>query len=224
VKRSVAASGIKPFPSVQYALDLLRFGDWIDQQDNRHLPRFDERFELYQYVHKSILKGCCFDFLEFGVFQGDSLRFWVDLAKCPQVRFFGFDSFRGLPENWILPTRLVPAGHFDVGGALPDITDPRVRFIPGLFQDTCREFLTHYQRPDRLVLHLDADLFSSTLYVLATFDFLLKPGDVLIMDELNSASSEFRALMDYLACFRRTVRLLAHSGEFVEQAAVEIVS
>ncbi len=41
-----------------------------------------------------------FDFFEFGVYRGDSLRTWCALNGNRDTRFFGFDSFRGLPAHW----------------------------------------------------------------------------------------------------------------------------
>jgi len=38
--------------------------------------------------------------LEFGVWQGESTRFFAGLNRSPSSRFYGFDSFEGLPEDW----------------------------------------------------------------------------------------------------------------------------
>ena len=63
-----------------------------------------------------------------------------------------------------------------------------------MFQDTLPEFLRSFQRQEHLVLHLDADLFSSTLFVLIQFAPILRPGDIIIFDEFHNYMDEFRAL------------------------------
>src|SRR5579863_8901881 len=78
------------------------------------------------------------NYLEFGVYRGDSLRLWVAGISHPDSRFIGFDTFTGLPERW-RPTE--PAGHFNANGAIPDIKDPRCSFEVGLFQDTLPTFV-----------------------------------------------------------------------------------
>ncbi|MCX2715910.1 hypothetical protein [Mycolicibacterium sp. J2] len=39
-------------------------------------------------------------YLEFGVFEGRSMRWWSEHLTMPGAALVGFDSFEGLPENW----------------------------------------------------------------------------------------------------------------------------
>ena len=39
-------------------------------------------------------------YLEFGVFEGETMRWWSQHLDTPGARFVGFDSFEGLPEAW----------------------------------------------------------------------------------------------------------------------------
>src|SRR6266545_4942707 len=78
------------------------------------------------------------DYLEFGVYEGVSIRYFAERHRDPESRFVGFDTFSGLPENW----REFGPGHFDVNGRVPSIKDSRVSFVPGLFQDTLPTFLS----------------------------------------------------------------------------------
>ena len=52
--------------------------------------------------------------LEFGVYKGDSINRFAGLS--PDVIWYGFDSFEGLPEAWTLGAK---KGAFSVGGRLP---------------------------------------------------------------------------------------------------------
>jgi O-methyltransferase len=174
-------------------------------QDHSDLPTFTHRFDLYHYVHKNFIGEAPIDYLEFGVFEGASMAEWLRLNDDPQSRFFGFDSFEGLPEDW----GLMKKGFFDVKGDVPSIPDPRVQFVKGWFQDSLPEFLKSYTPQTRLIVHNDSDLYASTLYTLANLDNFLTAGSVLVFDEFGGARDEFRAMMDYLAAFWRKVKPVA---------------
>ena len=186
---------------------------WLSRQ--KDVPRRAGRSDLYRYINDQILKNRPVDYLEFGVFRGASLRKWCEINTAPQSRFFGFDSFEGLPEGW----GGHPRGTFDVGGRFPDIPDPRLTFIKGWFQETVPAFLEKFEAANRIVIHNDSDLYSSTLYVLAKLDPVISPGTVIIFDDFHSPLHEFRALNDYTEAFDRKMTLLAHSGRYADQAA-----
>jgi len=106
--------------------------------------------------------------LEFGVATGRTLRL---IAECMPV--FGFDSFEGLPEDWRAG---FPAGMFAC-------IEPMVRgaeIVVGRFEDT----LPGYVWPEKIgLVHLDADLYSSTRTVLDHLDKHLEVGTVVVFDE-----------------------------------------
>lgn len=144
-------------------------------------------------------------YLEFGVYQGASMRLWVSEISHDQSRFVGFDTFTGLPEHW-RPTE--PMGHFDAQGRLPDIADPRCSFEVGLFQDTLPSFITRTDLSPRIVINLDADMFTSTLFVLASLGPFLKPGDLIFFDEFSCPLDEFRAFEAFAKAFRLNYKVL----------------
>lgn len=57
------------------------------------------RIELYDVV-ATTLGDVPLQYLEFGVFSGRSLAEIANRFRHPEARFFGFDSFEGLPEAW----------------------------------------------------------------------------------------------------------------------------
>jgi hypothetical protein len=78
----------------------------------------------------------------------------------------GFDTFTGLPEEW---EGHAPAGHFSTQGNVPAIDDWRVTFCKGLFAQTLPRVIDDIKKlaaGRTVVVHVDADLFSSTLFVL----------------------------------------------------------
>ncbi len=181
---------------------------------------YEKRHAFYAYVHARVLGKAPVDYLEFGVATGESFRSWLALDKNPGSRFFGFDSFEGLPENWQADS---PRGAFSTGGRAPLVDDPRAAFVVGLFQDTVDAFSLSFTPSNRLVLHLDADLYSSTLFVLMSMNRHVRPGTVMLFDEFSARgfTDEFAALEDWCAACRRDYQVVARRTDFAK-LAVEI--
>jgi len=179
----------------------------LERWRERYRPerqRFATRLELYDHLNGTVLENAAIEFLEFGVYRGDSIRYWAGLNSNPKSRFVGFDTFEGLPDAWKHFSETSPAGLYDTGGDAPHIDDERVRFVTGLFQERLPEFLgTRLSVPSQLVIHLDADLYASTLYVLTRCHEILVPGSIVIFDEFSAVLHEFRALEDYCASHLR---------------------
>jgi len=75
----------------------------------------------------------------------------------------------------------------------------------------------------RVIIHNDGDLFSSTLYTLATLDPILRPGSILIFDEFANPLHEWRAFHDYLSAFGRSCKALGAAGDYYTQVAMELL-
>lgn len=180
--------------------------------------RFPDRISLFHWLNE-FLYDQPIDYLEFGVAAGDSMRIWADQNRHPDSRFFGFDTFEGLPEDW---TRTKPAGSFDNRGKFPDIPDKRVTFVKGLFQSTLYEFLAEFVPRGRLVVHIDCDLYSASLFCLAVLDRRLVPGSLVLFDEFYGLRHEFAAFQDYTRSFYREMRLIGHTDPYLAQAAFEM--
>jgi hypothetical protein len=158
------------------------------------------------------------DYLEFGVFEGKSIREWLKLNTSKNSRFFGFDTFEGLPENWA-ETKM--RGVFDLGGKEPEINDSRVQFFKGLFQETLPLFLDRFEPKNRIVIHMDADLYSSTLFCLTKLDKILTKNTIIIFDEFSNLNHEFRALYDYTRSFYKKYSVI-NATKYWEQVAIII--
>jgi hypothetical protein len=103
-------------------------------------------------------------YLEFGVATGKSILAFAQRFTHTDSRFVGFDSFEGLPADW----ERLKRGHFSMQGRLPQTADPRVGFVPGWFQNSLPIYLASERDAfaDRLLVHFDADLYGSTLFIL----------------------------------------------------------
>jgi O-methyltransferase len=189
----------------------------LDEVDLQHLrdeypcATFTDRAEMHRHVHDSCIGAGAVDYLEFGVFQGDSIRQWAGLNKNPGSRFFGFDSFEGLPQDW-RPGR--EKGSFNVGGETPQIDDFRVKFIKGWFEETIPPFARDFSVQNRLLLHLDADLYGSTMLALVHLGRFMSPGTLLIFDEFYDRDHEFKALMDWQRIYKKNFKIIAEMNNY----------
>jgi hypothetical protein len=169
----------------------LHVGWWLRAQGYATGRRVSSRFELFDLLAASIRDEVVL-YLEFGVAEGASIRYWSSLLRNPRSRLHGFDSFLGLPHDWSLEGH--PRGTFSTDGRPPAIEDPRVEFFPGWFEDT----LSDYAWPayDVLVVVMDADLYSSTATALSFVRERLVPGSLLYFDQFHHRADELRAFAE----------------------------
>jgi O-methyltransferase len=178
---------------------LIRYGYLIKSSyfyGDKSIRTFNQRDVMYRFLADSQgLESVPILYIEFGVYKGESLRWWLKANKDASSHFYGFDTFEGLPEDW----GNIKKGTFSIGGNFPKIDDNRVHFVKGLFQDTLDEFLKQTQFSKRVIWNLDADLYSSTHYVLSRILPYLKKSDLIIFDEFFSfahAATEYKAFLD----------------------------
>jgi O-methyltransferase len=203
----------------------LALSKWMSQQD-RKLPLNDfytskrdhsRRYKLYASVIDQLgVDQEAVDYLEFGVCEGNSFRWWVAANQHADSRFYGFDTFEGLPEAW---------GMFKQGAmhaGLPQMEDTRAAFYKGLFQDTLPDFLrqTDLRNGKRKIIHLDADLFTSTLFTLTSLAPYLQKGDILLFDEFNVPNHEFYAFKMFSESFYVKTRLLGAVNNYYQIALI----
>jgi len=135
-------------------------------------------------------------YLEFGVWSGVSMRYWAKALKNPKSRLHGFDSFEGLPEDWNYGAGVREKGAFSRKGQIPEVDDARVAFFKGWFQDSLPRY--EFIEAPQLVVFMDADLYSSTLYVLTELQPRLKPGTLLYFDDFWDPMNERRGVEEFL--------------------------
>jgi O-methyltransferase len=167
------------------------------------------KYENCTFSH--CLLGSATQYLEFGVAQGETTRYWCNLLRNPRSRLHGFDSFQGWPEDWILGRF---RGHFDTPGLPLLIDDPRVQLFAGWFQDT----LSRYEPPphDVLVVNLDADLYSSTSFVLNHLEKIIVPGSYLYFDALQHREHELKAFDEFVRWTGMKVSCFGATHPFIE--------
>jgi O-methyltransferase len=195
VRQWLTRAGELVSPSMTYNLDAtvnyLEVGRWMRANGYDTTRRVERREQLFDIVAAEIAQRDVL-YMEFGVHRGAATRYWSKLLRNPRSKLHGFDSFEGLPESW-LPHR--PKSHFSLQGQLPQIDDPRIQFFRGWFEQTLLSYT--FPAHDVLVLNFDADLYSSTIFVLNTLERGIVPGTYIYFDEFNHRFHELRAFSEF---------------------------
>ena len=153
------------------------------------------------------------DYLEFGVYRGDSLcdvyhrllHEWTTFQehaklfghKCPEdywqsKKFFAFDSFEGLPNTASEETPI----HFQAGvykmplqSFLSNIktknVDPaKVIAVPGWFEEVLTpELKVKYHLSQACLIFVDCDLYESAVAIFTFITDLVQDGTVIVIDD-----------------------------------------
>ncbi len=132
---------------------------------------------------------------EFGVFEGESINYLSN--KIYPKTIFGFDSFLGLKEDFILDC---PKGMFNLDGLLPQVND-NVELVPGFFSDTLPNWLNKNSGVFSF-LNIDCDTYESTSFVLNSIGpSKIISGTIILFDEYFGfygwENCEFKAWQEY---------------------------
>jgi hypothetical protein len=157
------------------------------------------------------------DYLEFGVFKGARLlqafksatymAKYISAGKDPylrrmsarnldSMRFFGFDSFEGLPkagtidvaigqEQWICEGGF-NASLEEVKRAMPkkELASGRIRLVKGWFNETLTDATKReHAMESASIVYIDCDYYESTVPALEFVTDLLVDGSILIFDD-----------------------------------------
>ncbi len=131
------------------------------------------------------------DYLEFGVFQGNSFILAARLAEkygMNKMRYFAFDSFEGLPEgegqcfskgDYCCSEQSFMRMVVKAGVRLDKVVLVKGWYDESLTVDTKKR----YQLDRAAVIHIDCDLYASARVVLPFVEDLLQKGTILIFDD-----------------------------------------
>jgi predicted O-methyltransferase YrrM len=150
--------------------------------------------------------------VEFGVFQGNSIRF---LASLTSETIYGLDSFEGLREDW--KGWAAAKGTFDMGGIPPPVP-ANVSLIKGWFDETLPRFLQDHAEPFSFV-HIDSDTYEAASVILGAAADRFRSGTVIVFDEYFGyrgwRAGESKAWREFVATRRITYRYLAFHDQAV---------
>jgi O-methyltransferase len=181
----------------------------------RASKRIADREDVWRYAGDTIGRDRKVLFLEFGVYEGYSIRAFSKIFTNRESRFVGFDSFTGLPQRW----GNKQAGTFDTAGILPSVDDERISFVAGWFHDTVPPFSIPPGDFPAVLVHMDADLYSSTLFALTEL-WRRFPVFFAVFDEF--LNHECRALYNFQHAFPSRIEFLAHDYDLPSRVFCKI--
>jgi hypothetical protein len=173
---------------------------------NEHLidkKIFNSDIELIEYAVE--LAQNEENFLEFGVFQGRTLKVIANKIG-PNKNAFGFDSFEGLPETWRVGFE---KSAFAVN-TLPDVPS-NVTLYKGWFNESLPLFVKN-NKANIGFIHIDCDLYSSTICIFEILRERLKNETIIIFDEFFNypgwQNHEYKALNEFVKKYNYTFKYL----------------
>ncbi len=157
--------------------------------------------------------------LEFGCYDGGSLNYFS--SKLPNKKFYGFDSFQGLPSDWM--GHHAAKGTFNLNSKLPKVLE-NVELISGWFEESLPKFFSKHNNLDLALIHVDSDTYESAKSVLTHTKDLCKPGLFILFDEYfaypNWQNGEFLAWQEFCSENSINYKYIAFASE---QALIQIV-
>ena len=171
--------------------------------------KFMHLLEAVNYTRVALLPQVYF---EFGCHSARTFSAAVNSSKylnMEEMKFYAFDSFMGLPK-----TNAADDGVFESGEFKTSIEDFRNKLkrktgvyldssniFPGFFSDSLTPQL-QLRMPKVGVVHIDVDLYSSTIEVLNFIKPLLVVGTVLLFDDYycfppDGSKGEMKALLEF---------------------------
>jgi len=165
-------------------------------------------------------------YIELGVCTGKTINFIAALN--PNKIIYGFDSFEGLPEDWVRQDKVIKKGTF--GFKEDNFTPPalaNVKFYKGWFKDSLPEYVINKLKETPIAfLHVDSDIYSSSREALEIFQNNIVPGTVIVFDEYFNypgfENHEYKAFMEFLSLRKLRAEYLAYNKNH-EQVAIRIV-
>lgn len=158
------------------------------------------------------------DVVEMGVYNGESLQIISEIFS--EDNIFGFDSFEGLPEEWVTSDDYsVPKNFFDLSGNFPSFDSATL--VKGWFSESVPGYKKNLNQIK--FLHIDSDLYSSAKIVLEEFNTLIKKGTIIAFDEFiqfpeapskwfsNWKEGEYKACIEWMEKYNRKLKPICRS-------------
>lgn len=180
--------------------------EFIEENNLNSMMKLPAKTRLYTMLNSRLKDGLI---LEFGVDAGKTIN---EIAKLfPNRTVYGFDTFTGLPEDWIT----VPKGHFNHDGKLP-VVESNVKLVKGLIEETLPSFKTSHT-DNIALLHIDTDLYSSAKTILTELQDQIQ-DTFIVFDEYwnfpNWKQEEYKAFTEFIAETGKTFDYVSHNGNY----------
>ena len=185
--------------------------------------------------HKDmILPSCDGLWMEFGVFQGQTLshvaRWKTKFCGERNSRVFGFDTFSGLPTDWRAG---YSKGAFNINNKAAISVPNNAVLVQGLFIDSLPIQLLRFDREHEChtpvsFVHIDCDIYDGARDVLFLLAHRLVPGSIIVFDELFNypgfEKHEIKALFELLSGYNLRVTPLGAGDHIVANPTADTYS
>lgn len=182
---------------------------------NNYWEDYQRECMLFESFKNCFIEGVV---CEFGVLKGKTLNL---IAKnFPNQKVYGFDSFKGLPEDWHLSDESIfEQGRMKVDN-LPEV-EPNAELVVGWYDKTISEWCK-INRDNIKFIHIDCDLYSSTLTVLEELNDQIVKGTVIQFDDFYNwynlsnytkwQEGIYKALSEWTQKFNRKFKVIGRSN------------
>lgn len=153
------------------------------------IHNFEKHDVLKKFLFYKEIEGIDGDYLEFGVYEGTSLKgaasYWKKIGS-KKMNFYGFDSFKGMkPEK---EDEHPFYTKFDFSTDFKIIRKrfsafPEVKLVPGFFEDTLKKSAKEYGIKKASIIMMDCDLYSAAKEAFRFLEPVVQKGTVLILDD-----------------------------------------
>ena len=172
------------------------FATLLGEIESRTLVDPDRCYMIYQFARQAGAREG--EMAEVGVYRGGTAR--LIARTCPDRTVHLFDTFSGMP-----PVEPEIDRHRESEFADAELEDVRdflaglnnIRFHPGTFPDTARQL----EDSRFCFVHIDVDIYRSTLACLEFFYPRLVPGGITVIDDYGweGCPAVMKALDEFLA-------------------------
>jgi len=165
---------------------------------------------------------------EFGVLKAKTLN--IIANKFNNQKVYGFDSFKGLPEDWHLSEENVfEKGKMKIDN-LPKVNS-NVELVVGWYDKTIHEWKKNHTDNIKFI-HIDCDLYSSTSTVLNELNNQIVKGTIIQFDDFYNwydlskytkwQEGIYKALLEWTRDFNRQFIIIGRSRHV--QTTIKIVN
>ncbi|MBX4212077.1 TylF/MycF family methyltransferase [Candidatus Pacearchaeota archaeon] len=189
----------------------IRFNSYISPS---MIHNFEKHDVLKKFLFYKEIEGVKGDYLEFGVYEGTSLKgaatYWRKIGKTP-MKFYGFDSFEGMkPEKGDEHPFYTS---FDFSTKFSVIRNrfkefPEVKLVKGFFQETLKKGAKAHGISKAAIVMMDCDLYSSSKEAFNFLKPIIGKGTVLILDDyFNYAGDKKKGVRAAFEEFTKTQKI-----------------
>ena len=211
------------YPCDKYYADKKEVKDFVQTLFSKAQPIDTDAGHLRYCSDQVALEGV---YLEMGVCTGRTINFIAALN--PEKVIYGFDSFEGLPSDWVRADASVPEKTFafKIPQMLPAVLH-NVKLVKGMFKETLPKFKELCLKNTPIAfIHIDCDVYEATKTVFDILGDNLIPGSVIVFDEYYNYPGyehhEYKAFQEFLQKAEKKAKPLAFN-QYFEQASFVIV-